>query len=80
MKYLLLRPQWRRAIAENNIFYVRYFYQVPIIRDFYSFTLFLLFSNFFEIFNIIFHGTHFVPVSPKSVIAAKNEHLTMVHQ
>ena len=39
-----------------------------------------MFSNFLNIiFNTIFDGAHFAPVSPKSVIIA-NEHLTMADQ
>ena len=41
--------------------------------------VFLVFKFFKYIFNIIFDGAHFAPVSPKSVIIA-NKHSTMVHQ
>ena len=41
--------------------------------------VFLVFKFFKYIFNIIFDGAHFAPVSPKSVTIA-NKYLTMVDQ
>ena len=61
-------------IANQNTFVIITIKNLTMVHIFFT-----VFKFFLYIFNIIFDGIHFSPVSPKSVIIA-NKHLSMVHQ